>query len=370
MNTINIFLKELKQTFRDFRMFIFMLAFPIVFMLVLGTALSNAFNTSKISIDDIHVLYKNEANNELSQSFDAFKKEVGKSGIHFKRATDDADGKKEVKQNKYDGYVVIANNGVHLYESDRNSIEGNIIQGAMTAFVDKYNVAMAVAKVDSSQVETVLASTHSKPYIKETSLHAAKSPGAMDYYAIAMTTMIAFYAALNGTSLMDGERVRNTANRLLASPVRKSEIFLGKVFGSIVVNFLFIVVVVLFSKFVFKANWGDHLGSVFLVLLTEILMAVSFGLGVSFLTKTGGAARTIVMIVIQVGSFIGGAYFKTDFAGFIPKLSPLSWANEGITKIIYANDFSGALSSIALNMGITIIMLLIAVVTYQRREGL
>nr|WP_283249462.1 ABC transporter permease [Bacillus sp. FJAT-49736] len=363
-------MKELKQTFRDVRMFGFMIAFPIVFILVLGLALSNAFNTNKITIDDIHVLYKNQGNNQLARSFEAFKKELSKSGIHFKEATGNVNGKKEVKQNNVDGYVEISNTGVKLYESERNSIEGNIIQGMMSAFVDKYNVAMAVAKIDSSKVSTVLASNHTIPYINETSLHAAKSPGAMDYYAIAMTAMIAFYAALNGTSLMNVEIARKTGDRLLVSPARKSDIFLGKVFGSIVVNFIFIVIVVLFSKFVFKANWGDHLGTVLLVLFTEILMSISFGLGVSYLTKTAGAARTIVMIIIQVASFIGGAYYKIDYAGNIPKLSPLSWAIEGITKVIYENDLAAAIPSITLNLGITIITMLIAVVSFRRREGL
>lgn len=369
MNVFNIILKEIKQTIRDKRMFVFMLAFPIVLMLVLGTALTNAFD-SKIEVDNIHVLYKNNANNELVQSFDAFQKEVSKSGIHFKKATGSIDGKKEVKQNNYDGYVEISNKGLKLYESDRNSIEGNIIQGMLTAFTDKYNVAMAVAKVDPSKVSTVLASQHTNQYIKETSLHEAKSPGAMDYYAIAMATMIALYAAMSASSLMKREEVRKTADRLIASPISKSEIFLGKLFGSIIVHFLFIFVVVIFSKFVFKANWGDHLGMVFLVLFTEVLMAVSFGLGVGYLTKNGGTARMIVMIVVQVASMIGGAYYKIDDAGFISKLSPLSWANKGITKVIYANDLAAVIPSISINIGITFIMLLIAVGFYRRREGL
>ena len=61
-----------------------MLAFPIVLML-LGTALTNAFNSDSHSIKDIQVLYKDEASSTFSQSFAAFTKEVDKSGIHFKK---------------------------------------------------------------------------------------------------------------------------------------------------------------------------------------------------------------------------------------------------------------------------------------------
>ena len=77
-----------------------MLAFPIVLMLVLGTALSNAFNSDSHTIKDIQVIYKDEANGTFSQSFEAFAKEVN-NGIHFKKVSEEIDGKEKVKQNKY-----------------------------------------------------------------------------------------------------------------------------------------------------------------------------------------------------------------------------------------------------------------------------
>ena len=67
---------HIKREFRDVRTLVFMLAFPIVLMLVLGTALSNAFNSDSHTIKDIQVIYKDEANGTFSQSFEAFAKEV------------------------------------------------------------------------------------------------------------------------------------------------------------------------------------------------------------------------------------------------------------------------------------------------------
>ena len=87
-----------------------MLAFPIVLMLVLGTALSNAFNSDSHTIKDIQVIYKDEANGTFSQSFEAFAK-VSKSGIHFKKVSEEVDGKEKVKQNKYAAYVELNKDG-------------------------------------------------------------------------------------------------------------------------------------------------------------------------------------------------------------------------------------------------------------------
>lgn len=74
----------------------------------------------------------------------------------------------------------------------------------------------------------------------------------MDYYAVVMTTMIALYAAMGASSLIRGERIRKTGDRLIAAPISKAEIFIGKVLGSLVANALCILLVMLFSKFVFK----------------------------------------------------------------------------------------------------------------------
>ena len=66
-----------------------------------------------------------------------------------------------------------------------------------------------------------------------------------------MTTMIALYAAMGASSLIRGERIRKTGDRLIAA-ISKAEIFIGKVLGSLVANALCILLVMLFSKFVFK----------------------------------------------------------------------------------------------------------------------
>ncbi|PED09585.1 ABC transporter permease [Bacillus pseudomycoides] len=369
MNIFNIAIKEIKSDFRDIKTLVSMLAFPVVLMLILGTALTNAFNSDNLSIKNIQVLYKDEAGGKFSQAFETLIKETGKSGIHFKKAAKDVDGKEEVKQNKYAGYVEMNQNGVKLYESDRNSIEGSIIEGMLTTFVDKYNVAVEVATVDPGKVSTVISSGNHDDYIKETSLQAAKKPSSMDYYAIAMTTMIALYGAMGASYLIRGERLRKTGDRLIAAPVSKAEIFIGKILGSIVVNALCLFLVVFFSKFVYGANWGDHLGVVFLILLTEVFLAISFGLGIGYITKTGEASKAIIMVVVQLASIFGGAYFVVE-ENMITNLSPLTWANTAIMKIIYANEVGAALPVIFLNLGISALFLLIAIIALRRREGL
>ncbi|GFZ32996.1 ABC transporter permease [Clostridium zeae] len=378
MNIVSIALKELKSTIRDTRTLVFMMAFPLVLILVLGTALSGVFGSDKsISLVKISVIYKDNSNKEFSKYFDEFIKQSGKEGMKFEKADNEAEAVTEVEKRKYQAYIEINNEGVKLYENDRDSIEGSIIEGMLKGFIDKYKLVSEVVKVKPEAVATVINASNMNNYIKETSLNSKKVSSSIDYYAVSMTTMIALYGAISACFLIRGERLNKTASRLISAPLKKSEILIGKILGGIGANFLCVLLVVVVSKFAFKANWGDNLGLILLVLLTEVILAVSLGLGVSYLAKKPETPRTVVMLIIQVASFVGGAYFPIDdidnYGGILKllvKLSPLSWSNEAINKVIYSGNNAAIIPAVVFNMTVACLFLIIASVISGRREAL
>lgn len=377
-NIISIALKEIKSTIRDTRTLMFMLAFPLILILVLGTTLSGAFNSDKsISLDKIKVVYKDDSHGEFSQFFQEFITQSKKEGIKFEKTSDEKEALNQVEKRKFQAYIEVNNDSVKLYENDRTSIEGNIIEGILKGFIDKYKLISEVIKVKPQEVSALIQAGNENNYIEETSLNSRKAPGSIDYYSIAMTTMIALYGALSASFLIRAERANKTENRLLAAPVKRREILTGKVLGGIAANFLCVLIVVAFSKFAYKANWGENIGLIILVLLTEVIFAVSFGLGVSYLTKKPEASRFIVMILIQIASFVGGAYFPIDTSSssggimnILVRLSPLTWNNEAIKKIIYAGDKIAVLPAVVFNMAVATLFLIISSVIAGRREAL
>ncbi|MED5016260.1 ABC transporter permease [Paenibacillus chibensis] len=372
-NLLSMAWKEMRHDFRDVKTLVFLLAFPILLMLILGFALTNAFS-SNATIEDVKVLVHNTSTGQLSKAYTAFAEEAGKTGIVFEDVKTGMDGREEVEQNRYTDYLEISDGGIHLYGSSRSTIESNIVQGMMSSFADRYNAAAAVAKQDPAKVATLLATSGQEGYIQDSSINAERQPGAIDYYAIAMTVMIGLWGAMSGGSLIRYEIVRGTSARLAAAPVRKSEIFIGKVLGSVVINMLCVLVIVLFSKYVFKAYWGSHLLPVFIVLLTEVVMSISLGLAISYMMK-GEPSGGIVMIIVQLASFLGGAYFPLGndsggFLGSVSSLSPIRWANQALTGIIYNHSMSSAWTAMTLNIGLAVLFLAVAAVMMQRKEGI
>ncbi|MBP2001420.1 ABC-2 type transport system permease protein [Paenibacillus shirakamiensis] len=375
MNILSIALKEIKRDFRDRRTLLFMLAFPIVLMLILGLTLSSAFN-SGATVSGIKVLVQEVSNaGPLQQGFDAFQKEVKKNGITFVPLQAGMDAKAEVKNNHYTAFASVDKDGISLYSSNRNPIESNIVQGMLTAFTDKYNAVAAVAQHDPAKVQQITADASGASIVQETSIVANRSPGSIDYYALAMSVMIGFWAALPGAKLISGEIKEGTAVRLMAAPVSKAEIFIGKIVGSVVQSMLCVVVVVLFSKYVFKAYWGDHMGLTLGLLLTEVVLATGLGLTLSYIFK-GGATMGLINLIIQLASFLGGAYFPIgDDAGkgimsTLVSLSPIRWVNHAATSLIYGNQSTLAIQVIGVNLAAAAVLIGVSALIMRRREGL
>lgn len=370
MNILLIAKKEILQAFRNKSTFIFMLAFPIALMLILGLALSNAFS-GNIDVGNIKMAYKlDQASPALAAGWDSFAKAAADSGVTIEALPAGQDGKQAVKEADYAAYAVVSDRGISLYASSRGTVESNILQGMLTSFADRYNLEAAYA---NAGVQSQAAGEEAAPatLVKSTALTPDRQPNSMDYYAIAMTTMIALYSTLGGSSLIESERSRHTIVRLAAAPIGKFEIFIGKVLGSTVVNAIFILAVMLLSRFAFGADWGDHLGSVVLVLLTEVLLAVGLGLAAGMILQ-GKSSRSFLMIFLQIASFAGGAYFPvSDMGGFIgglARFSPLHWNNAGIIDTVFGGRASAALTAAGYNIVAAVALLAVCTLMIRRRE--
>lgn len=362
-------LKELK-TLRDIKMALLMLVSPLATVLLLGTMLTSIFNSST-PIGDVTVLYKNDS--RLAALWEDFVAQAGESGIVLEpAASPDADGIAEVENNRYVGYAELTDDGIHYYGSSRSTVESDIAESVIAAFADRYRLASEIAKGDPALVETIMAS-RSGEHVVDRSLAADRLPSAMDYYAVAMLTLIIMFGALNAAGLIDLERTRHTAIRLMASPITKGQIFAGKILGSLLQNVIYVIVVVLVCKYMFHVYWGDNLGLVFVVLMSQIVFVVSLGLGLGYLIK-GKASGAVLMTIIQLAAFFGGSYFPlegvTGVMRVIVSLSPLEWTNSAILQLIYANNGAAALQAIGLNIGFSIALLGVALLIMRKREGL
>lgn len=368
---IRFAVKEIKQSARDKRPFFMMILFPLVLIGVLGTALSGAFDTDS-SLVEVDVLYETKADETTENAFQDFIDGIDGEGIHFHQLASDENAEEEVDDGDADGYVNVSNDGLDLYLQNAQSLESNVIKSVLDSFTDTYNLASEIIQTTPEKAG-VLEASMDHDYIQEHAIDSDRSVGSMDYYAIVMTTMFVLIGAVIASDIMASEHVLNTDIRLMVAPIRKREILIGKVSGIVSILGFITLVLVLFSYFVYDVYWGENIGLVALILLSEIIFTGCFGMGISYMTQSGGKANMIIMIIAQVSAFFGGAFFPIEEADgvlkFITKLSPLEWQNNALLTLIHAGDTTYVLPTILLNIGIGGLFLFVMLVLFRKREG-
>lgn len=377
MNLLRIAVKELRHDFRDHWNLLFMLAFPLTLMLILGFSLSSTFGAIS-EVGEIRMLVRDSGDNSaLSDSFAAFAAEAAKSGVQFADWQAGTEGRTEVEQDVYDSYVELSSSGIHIYSSSRDSLKSDIFQGMMLTFGERYAAVQTIlqTKDGAGALQLLADAKGGADYVREESVVAERQPGALDYYALAMSCMVALWGAWSASHLIAGERRWGTAVRLAAAPITKFDIFTGKVLGSLVSNMLCVSIVVFVSKYVFGAYWGDHMPAVLTVLLSEAVLGVSLGLTVSYLFNQA-SSRSVLMIITQLAAFFGGAYVAIDadedlgIFHWVTNLSPIRWANTALTRIVYGDQISSMWPVVFLNLALAGMMLAAAAVMMRRKEGL
>lgn len=79
------------------------------------------------------------------------------------------------------------------------------------------------------------------------------------------------------------------------------------------------------------------------------------------------AATGAASILVQVFAFLGGAYFPTG-DGLMSKLSPIGWVRVGVRDVMYNNVISASFWPIALNISITLVLVVVMSYWIRRKE--
>lgn len=369
MEILNIAVKEIKCIFRNKKILVMDIIFPLILIFVLGTVLSGALNKSP-DIKDVNVGYTISSSGDLGTSFSKFVDSGNKLHMKFLKFKSYEQGIKAVENKDCEIFVEVKDSKILLYKNNSYDFEGSLVESVIRAFAQRYNAVASIADINPRALSGLDNDIASINLVKNTSLQGKREPCSMDYYAVSMLTLILMYSALTGLySILDEVK---TMDRVFCSPVNKNVILAGKLIGYMLFSAVQIMFLIVFSKYVFNAYWGAHIGIILLIALAESIMTMSFGMAMAFLIKDHNSSRSIVNLVIVVMGFLGGAYFPIDNIGKalqqVSSISPIKWINNSIFQIIYSNDYSMAGVSIVISLAAAAVFVFITSFSY-RREG-
>ncbi|HWR60532.1 MAG TPA: ABC transporter permease [Clostridia bacterium] len=212
--------------------------------------------------------------------------------------------------------------------------------------------------------------------IESMELEGRKQITSFEYYAVAMLTMFILFAAGHGGRMLLEEKDNMTYQRMIMAGTSKLGILAGKFFSVFLIALLQIGIMIAFSHFALKVNWGAAV-PVLLISLSAAFAIAGIGGALAAATYRAGnykMASIFETVIIQSMALLGGSFFPVDIMPAIfQKLSFLSVngvALKAYLKIMKGYDAPEVAIYIAALTAVGVFFTLLSVLILREREGL
>ncbi len=108
------------------------------------------------------------------------------------------------------------------------------------------------------------------------------------------------------------EKEQGTLEQLLVTPLRPSELILGKIAPYIVVGYMQITVALLVGRWIFEIPFAGHVLTLYLLTLPFILASLGLGIGISTVAKNQMQAMQMSFFVLLPSVLLSGFMFPRE----------------------------------------------------------
>ena len=356
MRTIAIAKKVIKELLRDKRTLAMMFVAPVFIMWLMNLMFSASTTVNvKLATQDLptglvtkmdeldHVDV--ETYQDLDQAKEALANEKVDAVISYK------DGEYQVDY---------ANTDASKTSMIRQVLRTSIVNEGTDQLLSRVKQALPQLKLDEKA-----------PEIKESYQYGDKNTG---FFARMIPILIGFVVfffvfLISGMALLK-ERTSGTLERLLATPVKRSEIVYGYMLSYGIIAIFQTAVVVLAAIWLLDVEVVGSILNVIIVNVVLALVALAFGILLSTLAKSEFQMMQFIPLVIMPQLFFSGIIPLSSMGEWAPtvgKFLPLTYSGDAISQIIlYGHNLGDILSNLGVLMIFLIILTILNIVGLRR----
>ena len=356
MRTIAIAKKVIKELIRDKRTLAMMFVAPVFIMWLMNLMFSASTTVNvKLATQDLptglitkmdeldHVDI--ETYQDLDQAKEALANEKVDAVISYK------DGEYQVDY---------ANTDASKTSMIRQVLRTSIASEGTDQLLSRVKQALPQLKLDAKA-----------PEIKESYQYGDKNTG---FFARMIPILIGFVVfffvfLISGMALLK-ERTSGTLDRLLATPVKRSEIVYGYMLSYGIIAIFQTAVVVLAAIWLLDVEVVGNILNVIIVNVVLALVALAFGILLSTLAKSEFQMMQFIPLVIMPQLFFSGIIPLSSMGEWAPtvgKFLPLTYSGDAISQIIlYGHNLGDILPNLGVLMIFLIILTILNIVGLRR----
>ena len=372
--------KDLKLRIRDRSAIILGVLAPLVLAFIFNLVFGGAFEAG-LSID-YGVVDLDQS--EISTSFTRQLEEIEAQGVFALETFDSAeDAEDAITSGEIDAFYLIDRGfGEAILTNDPSKIEvvGDIDAPTSTeiaaSIADQYSTVVETTQLAVVTTDALGGMPTSDPVAAAFSYQLTAVPAATrqldatTYFAAAMAVFFLFFTVQYGVlGLLEEER-EGTMARLLAAPIQRSSVVVGKAMLSFLLGLIATGILIVATHFLMGAVWGAPLG-VALLTVAGVLSAVGIMGLVASLAKTPEGAGNLGAIIAVTLGMLGGVFFPIgqgdDLLSKLTFLTPHAWFMRGLGDLAGDAPWTAALPSVGALLVFTLVTGGLASVFLMRR---
>jgi len=193
------------------------------------------------------------------------------------------------------------------------------------------------------------------------------------YYAAGMAVLFLFFTVSFGVLGLIEEREEGTLSRLLAAPIGRRSVMVGKLASSFLFGVAAMAVLIVTTSLLMGAHWGNPVG-VALLVISGVLAATGVMALVATFAKNAEDAGNLQSVVAIVLGVLGGTFFPVALVGGVLEhlslLTPQAWFLRGLADLASGAGPGAALPAVGAIMVFAVVMGALALVRLPRAIGL
>lgn len=339
MRTLAIAKRVLKEVVRDKRTLALMFLAPILIMWLLNVMFS-ANSTTNVKLATVNVP------RVVRQNIDDVKHVSVTNYTHNKTA------KAKLTDHSVDGVIRYHNNKYDVTYANTDSSKTALTKQALKAALTKQSVTTLTGTIRQLQTRLIATNPQAAQQIRQQSQQSQnKSPQITNQYnygdsdtgffakiiPILMGFFVFFFVFLVSGMALLHERTSGTLDRLLATPVKRSEIVFGYMISYGIVAIAQSTVIVLATIVLLKIEVVGSIVNIILISLLFALVALAFGILMSTLANSEFQMMQFIPLVVVPQVFFSGIIPLDSMATwvqYIGKVLPLTYTGDALTKIV------------------------------------
>lgn len=384
--SIWVVLKDLLLFFRDKKSFFTLFFMPIILIVILGAAFGdNMKKDSEIRINSFRVGITDQDKSATSKMFLSTVSKSELSDIFDVKVTSKNQLEKDLNSRDITMGIIIKPNfeksllnydhvQLNIMKGPNSNLQEMVLENVVLQFFQNYHMNRILLPLNQGKEVEIASDQLKKELVNERNIHINSQPiTSFQYYAGGMGVLFLLMTVVFLVGSMIEEKEEDVYKRLIVSKLSNTSYIVGKLLGIVLMSMIQLAVIILFTSFVFKVNWGEPF-TVVMIGCSFILNAAGFGVLIGSFINREKTFNSVGILGTQVLAALGGSmvplYFFPQWVIDISYFLPNSLALQMFLKSMAGADFSEIQSGLLLSCGMGLAFFIIALLrmSFERKH--